>query len=72
MTVVLVGFVVLCVFWAAVKEFMIAQERSEWRSERRELMTRIQHPEVVISEPVERDVELAEPDEINLVGAVVE
>jgi len=67
-------FAVIGVFivWIVVKDKMIIEERRAWGDERRELLTRIQHPEVVQLAPVERHVEIPEPDEIGLVGSVIE
>jgi hypothetical protein len=60
------------VVWMIVKDRSIAQEREIWVAERRELLNRIQHPEVMprVQEFVE--YELPEPDEINLVGVVID
>lgn len=58
--------------WVVVKDRMVTEERKAWGEERRELLTRIQHPEIVQVAPVEREVEISEPDEIALVGQVIE
>lgn len=50
------------------------EREKEWALERGALLTRIQHPEVIVSqERVVPDEEFltAEPDEIDLVGSVV-
>lgn len=62
----------LFVVWLVVKDIQIKQERDSWVSERRELMNRIQHPEVVPLPTEQREIEPREMDEINLVGAVIE
>lgn len=58
--------------WIVIKDRMVTEERKAWGEERRELLTRIQHPEIVQVAPVEREVEISEPDEIALVGQVIE
>lgn len=58
--------------WVVIKDRMIVDERKAWAEERRELLTRIQHPEVVQIAPVEREIEVSEPDELALVGQVIE
>lgn len=52
-----------------------AAREKEWALERSALLTRIQHPEIIIGQAQERptpDEELmtAEPDEIDLVGTI--
>lgn len=64
--------VALAVVWIIVKDRQIAEERDAWAVERRELLTRIQHPEVVPTTQTEREIEISEPDEISLVGEIVE
>lgn len=54
------------------REWVILQERREWQEERRELLNRIQHPEIVPVSSEPGNIEIREPDEINLVGVVVE
>ena len=55
------------------REYTIALERREWASERRELLNRIQRPEVL---PVvsERDFVIpeVEPDEFDMIGSIQE
>ena len=55
------------------REYTIALERREWVSERRELLNRIQRPEVL---PVvsERDFVIpeVEPDEFDMIGSIQE
>jgi hypothetical protein len=52
------------------------QERAEWTRERQLLLTRIQHPEIVVASPdspeilPDEDYMTAEPDEADLVGTV--
>jgi len=58
--------------WVVIKDRMVIDERRAWAEERRELLTRIQHPEIVQTAPVERTVDIPEPDEIALVGQVIE
>lgn len=72
MTAVLLIPTILFFLLVIAREWVIVQERREWQEERRELLNRIQHPEIVPvnNEPYEIDVR--EPDEINLVGVVVE
>lgn len=65
-------FAVLAIVWIVIKDIQIKQERNDWVLERRELMNRIQHPEVIPVVREEREVEAREMDEINLVGAVIE
>lgn len=53
-----------------------SERDKEWALERGTLLTRIQHPEVIVSQAQERVVPdeeflTAEPDEIDLVGSVV-
>jgi hypothetical protein len=67
-----ISIVALFVVWLVVKDIQIKQERDSWVSERRELMNRIQHPEVVPLPTEQREIEPREMDEINLVGAVIE
>ena len=64
--------IALAVVWIIVKDRQIAEERDAWAGERRELLTRIQHPEVVPTTQTEREIEISEPDEISLVGEIVE
>ena len=65
-------FTGLIVAWSVVKDRAVADERAAWVEERRELLNRIQHPEVVVPLSTEvREVVETEPDEINLVGEIV-
>jgi len=64
--------VALSVVWIVVKDIQIRQEREAWVDERRELMNRIQHPEVVPLPTEHREIQPREMDEINLVGAVID
>jgi hypothetical protein len=63
---------VLLVVWLWVKERQIAEERNLWVEERRELLNRIQHPEIVPVVHEERVIEAREPDELSLVGVVID
>lgn len=55
------------------REWVFMSERREWAQERKELLNRIQHPEVLVPLGNDRpEIEEREPDEINLVGAVIE
>ena len=65
-------FVAFFVVWTLVKDFQISRERVVWNEERQMLLNRIQHPTIVPTLDVEREVEVVEPDEISLVGVVVE
>jgi len=70
-----IGYVLvlaLMVVWSIIKERQIAEERNAWAEERGQLLNRIQHPELMPVVHEERVVEAREPDEMNLVGAVVE
>jgi hypothetical protein len=64
--------IALAIVWIIVKDRQISEERDAWAVERRELLTRIQHPEVVPTTQTEREIEISEPDEISLVGEIVE
>ena len=71
----MIGYVLvvaLIVVWSIIKERQIVQEREAWAQERAQLLNRIQHPELMPVVHEERVVEAREPDEMNLVGAVVE
>ena len=71
----MIGYVLvlaLMVVWSIIKERQIAEERNAWAEERGQLLNRIQHPELMPVVHEERVVEAREPDEMNLVGAVVE
>lgn len=58
-----------------IQEGFFQRERRDWTRERQLLLTRIQHPEIVVSSPEERipdeDHYTSEPDDIDLVGTVV-
>jgi hypothetical protein len=64
--------VLLIVVWSVIKELQITHEREAWTEERSQLLNRIQHPELMPVVHEERVIEAREPDEMNLVGAVVE
>ena len=71
----MIGYVLvvsLMVAWSIIKERQIIEERNAWAEERGQLLNRIQHPELMPVIHEERVSEAREPDEMNLVGAVVE
>ena len=55
------------------REYTISLERREWASERRELLNRIQRPELLPIAP-ERDFVIpeVEPDEFDMIGSIRE
>ena len=55
------------------REYTIALERREWASERRELLNRVQRPEVLPSPQIaDFVIPEVEPDEFDFVGQILE
>lgn len=55
-----------------LREYTFRQERAEWLSERRELLNRVQRPDIL---PVAQSAFVqpeVEPDEFNLIGSIAE
>lgn len=53
---------------------LIEKEREATRKERSELLTRIQHPQMVMIPDMDKDLEVAEPtpDEYGMVGQIMD